>query len=101
MLKTIILAAALAVASQAAPNFTGNWKMNVAKSDFGPVPAPEELTRVIKHADPNLEIKTHQKGAQGDVSTELKYTTDGKPCINKVNGSDSAGTAKFEGDSLI
>lgn len=101
MLKNTLLAVALAVAAQAAPNFTGEWKMNIAKSDFGPVPAPSELTRSIQHKDPNLSIKTHQKGAQGDITTELKYTTDGKPCMNKVNGSDSAGTAKFEGDNLV
>src|SRR5277367_4263573 len=50
---------------QAAPNFSGDWKMNIAKSDFGPVPAPEVLTRAIKHTDPALEIATHQKGARG------------------------------------
>jgi hypothetical protein len=94
------LIAALGIA-QAAPNFTGTWKMNIAKSDFGPAPAPAELTRNIKHTDPNLEIKTHQKGDQGEVSTELKYTTDGKSCVNKVNGSDAKGTAKWEGDNLI
>lgn len=100
-LKAMVFAAAITAIAQAAPNFSGDWKMNIAKSDFGPVPAPEELTRAIQHKDPNLAIKTHQKGAQGDISTELKYTTDGKPCMNKVNGSDSAGTAKFEGDNLV
>jgi len=96
----LFLLSALGVA-QAAPNFSGQWKMNIAKSDFGPAPPPEELTRAIKHADPSLEFKTHQKGAQGEINTELKYTTDGKPCINKVNGSDSAGTAKYDGDHLV
>ncbi|MBZ5603254.1 MAG: hypothetical protein LAO79_13210 [Acidobacteriia bacterium] len=100
-LKAMVFAAAITAIAQAAPNFSGDWKMNIAKSDFGPVPAPEELTRAIQHKDLNLAIKTHQKGAQGDISTELKYTTDGKPCMNKVNGSDSAGTAKFEGDNLV
>jgi hypothetical protein len=75
--------------------------MNIAKSDFGPIPVPEMLTRSIKHADPSLEYTTHQKGAQGDITTHLKYTTDGKPCVNTVNGSEAKGTAKWQGDGLV
>ncbi len=40
------------------------------------------MTRTIKHNDPMLQISTHQKGAQGEATTELKYTTDGKPAEN-------------------
>ncbi len=75
--------------------------MNVAKSDFGPIPAPDSFTRTIKHSDPSLEYTTHQKGAQGDITTEVKYTTDGKPAVNKINGSDSKGTAKWQGEALL
>jgi hypothetical protein len=92
--------AALGVAS-AAPDFTGNWKMNVAKSEFGPIPAPEILTRTIQHHDPSLEYKTYQKGAQGEVTTEIKYSTDGKPSVNKVQDSDSKGSAHWQGTTLI
>ena len=42
------------------PNLSGEWKMNPAKSDFGAMPAPEVLTRVIKHSDPSLQITTHR-----------------------------------------
>jgi hypothetical protein len=86
---------------EAAPNFSGDWKMNIAKSDFGPVPAPGVLTRAIKHNDPALEIATHQKGARGEVNTQLKYTTDGKPCMNTVQGGEAKGTATWHGDSLV
>jgi hypothetical protein len=83
------------------PNFTGEWKMNPSKSNFGPVPAPDLLTRSIKHHDPDLQITTHQKGGRGESTTELKYTTDGKPATNKVQGLDSKGTARWEGDKLV
>jgi len=86
---------------QAAPNFSGDWKMNIAKSDFGPVPAPEVLTRAIKHTDPALEIATHQKGARGEVNSQLKYTTDGKPCSNTVQGGEAKGTATWHGENLV
>jgi hypothetical protein len=96
-----ILALGSSLPAQAAPNFSGDWKMNIAKSDFGPVPAPEILTRAIKHSDPSLEIATHQKGARGEVDSQLKYTTDGKPCVNTVQGGEAKGTARWQGDTLV
>jgi hypothetical protein len=87
----------LAAQSQAAPNLTGVWKLNLAKSDYGPVPQPEAMTRTINHNDPTLQISTYQKGAQGEATTELKYSTDGKMMENKG----SKGSAKWDGDKLV
>lgn len=89
----------LAAQSQAATNFSGEWKLNLAKSDYGPIQqyAPEFMIRTIKHDEPAIQISTHQKGAQGEVTTDLKYTTDGKPAENKG----SKGTAKWDGDKLV
>jgi hypothetical protein len=91
----------LAAHAQAATNFSGEWKLNLAKSDYGPIQqfAPEFMIRTIKHDDPALHISTHQKGAQGEVTTELNYTTDGKPVENK--SANSKGTAKWDGDKLV
>jgi hypothetical protein len=82
---------------KAATNFTGAWKLNLAKSDYGPVPQPEVMSRTINHNDPSLQISTYQKGAQGEATTELKYTTDGKLAENKG----SKGTAKWDGEKLV
>lgn len=89
----------LAAQSQAATNFSGEWKLNLAKSDYGAIAqfAPEFMTRTIKHEDPDLQISTHQKGAAGELTTDVKYTTDGKPAENKG----SKGTAKFDGDKMV
>ena len=100
-MRTVLTMIALAGLAAAAPNFSGDWKMNVAKSDFGPLPAPDLLTRSIKHADPALAYTTHQKGAQGDVTTDVKYTTDGKPATNTINGTEAKGTAKWQGEALL
>ena len=40
---TLILLVGLACAAQAKPNFTGDWKLNADKSDFGPLPPPEKM----------------------------------------------------------
>jgi hypothetical protein len=89
----------LAAQSQAATNFSGEWKLNLAKTDYGPIAQylPEFMIRTIQHDDPAIHISTHQKGAQGEVTTDLKYTTDGKQSENK----DSKGTAKWDGDKLV
>lgn len=87
--------------AQAVPNLSGEWKLNIALSDYGSIPAPQMMTRSIQHNDPSLHISTHQKGAQGESTTELVYTTDGRECVNKIQGSEARGTAKWQGDRLI
>jgi hypothetical protein len=100
-MRFLLASIAIIGLAQAAPNFTGEWKMNIAKSDFGPIPPPEVLTRSIRHKDPVLEYSSRQKGAQGEITTEIKYTTDGKPAVNKMNGAEAKGTAKWQGDNLV
>ena len=52
-MKKLVLAAACfafaATAQNSKPNFSGTWELDTAKSDFGPLPAPEKQTRVIEH----------------------------------------------------
>jgi len=97
MQRALVLTALLAVPLAAAPNFTGNWMLNLAKSQYGQFPAPEVMVRQIQHKDPALSMSTYQKGAQGEVTTELKYSTDGKPAVNGQN----QGSAHWENDKLV
>jgi len=87
--------------AQSVPNLSGEWKLNIALSDYGSIPAPQMMTRTIQHNDPSLHISTHQKGAQGESTTDLVYTTDGRECVNKIQGSEARGTAKWQSDRLI
>ncbi len=88
---------ALALPLLAAPNFSGSWMLNVSKSQYGQFPAPEVMMRSVKMQGPLLTMSTYQKGAQGEVTTELKYTTDGKPSVNGAN----TGTASWSGETLV
>ena len=63
----MLLAAGLAIAK---PNFTGDWKLDADKSNFGPMPPPTSMSLDIDHTDPNLKIVTKQSGAQGDLEYE-------------------------------
>ena len=94
------LSAMLATAADK-PNFTGAWKLNVPKSEFGMMPAPEKQERTIKHEDPKMNINSVSVGPQGEQKTESNYTTDGKDSINKVRGADVKSVAAWEGDKLV
>jgi hypothetical protein len=100
MRKAIFLLT-LFCATLSAANFSGEWKLDPAKSDFGPAPAPELMTRSIKQTLPAVEISTHQKGAAGESTTQLKYTLDGKESVNKLPTGESKGTAKLDGDHMV
>jgi len=85
----------------AKPNFTGEWKMNSAKSSFAPLPSPERMARKISQHDSHLKIKTTQFGQQREIVTELSYTTDGAQCKNVISGQEFTGTASWDGDTLV
>jgi hypothetical protein len=87
--------------ARAAANFSGDWKLNTAKSDFGPMPAPDKLTMKIDHKEPAILIKQEQSGAMGDMNVDMKYTTDGKESTNTMGPMEVKSTAKWEGDVLV
>ena len=102
LLSTICLLA-LAGAALAAPNFSGNWKINASKSSSGGRPLPERFERKVTHAEPALQVSTTRSGFQGgaDTTTEAKYTTDGKETTNPgFGGSEMKSVAKWDGDAL-
>ena len=101
----LLLTTASAWAQDATPNFTGKWNLDIAKSDFGPMPPPESVVHVIDHKEPNLKVVTTQKGPQGEVTNERILTTDGKENVNKVRmgGPDPQevkSTSKWNGKTL-
>lgn len=85
----------------AAPNLTGEWKLDLSKSQYGTIPAPLAVTRKITNQGVSLSMSTYQKSAQREATSELNYTTDGKVCINKATNGESKGTAKWDGDKLV
>jgi hypothetical protein len=87
--------------ASAKPNFTGEWKMNPARSNFAPLPAPDTMVRTISQQDSHLKIKTTQFGQQREIVTELTYTTDGAKCKNVIRGQEFIGTAVWDSDTLV
>jgi len=61
------------------PDFTGKWKLNNAKSDFGPMPGgPDKFERTIDHKDPNLKMTTVQAFQGQERSNDVEYVIDGQ-----------------------
>jgi len=100
LLASVILAVALSVA-QAKSDFTGTWKVNVAKSDFGPAPTPDSVVETIVHQEPTVKVKYVQVGGTGDVSSDMEYTTDGKESVNHLGDNEFKTKLRWEGDDLV
>jgi hypothetical protein len=102
--KLALIMAALASIALAAdkPNFSGDWKMNAAKSNFGPIPAPATYTRKVTHAEPSITIENTQTGtAMGDQHDTRTYTTDGKEISYQANGADVKASISWDGNALL
>jgi hypothetical protein len=103
LLKAVLIVAALAGSALAAdkPDFSGDWKMNAAKSNFGALPAPATYTRKVTHAEPSITIEDSQTGgAMGDQHDKRTYTTDGAPVTYQANGADVKAALTWNCDAL-
>jgi hypothetical protein len=107
-MRTIIKSASaiafFAVAALAAdkPNFSGEWSLNIDKSNMGPMPPPTSMTRKVDHSDPALTFTEAIVGSpQGDVTTTVKVTTDGKETTNQMMGNPAKTTASWDGSTLV
>ncbi|MBI4891392.1 MAG: hypothetical protein HY821_12265 [Acidobacteria bacterium] len=85
----------------AAPDFSGSWKINKLKSDFGPMPPPDSLTMTIDHKDPKLTVVNKQSRDGNEFESTSNYTTDGKECVNEFRGNSRKSTLKWEGETLV
>ncbi len=101
--KSVLIIVALASFALAAdkPNFSGEWKLNAAKSNFGPLPAPATFTRKVTHAEPSITIEDTQTGtAAGDQHDTHTYTTNGKEITFQANGADVKSALTWDGNAL-
>jgi hypothetical protein len=93
---TTLLLVALAVSvSAAADQQSGTWKMNVAKSNYNPGPAPKAITvKVVSDAE-NIKLSSDGIDTAGNP-THLEYTAkyDGKDY--PVTGAPNADTVAIE-----
>jgi hypothetical protein len=96
---TLLIAGAPRAAGH--PNFSGEWKVNAAQSNWGQMPAPTRFDQKITHNDPDLKVVTDQSGPFGDFTSDFTFTTDGKECSNQMNDFKMKSIVKWEGDTLV
>lgn len=103
MIRRIFLLTASAALMFAAdkPDFSGHWVVDVSKSDFGMMPPPEKMERVVEHKDPDFKMKSTQVGARGEQTSEVKYTTDGKEATIQMRNREAKVVAKWDGNKLV
>ncbi len=94
---------ALLALAVAAPDFSGTWVRDKAKSDpmmgrpGGGEPPDMEVTMNIKQDANSLEIETQR----GERSSKVKYTLDGKENTNPMGRGEVVSKSKWNGDTLV
>jgi hypothetical protein len=95
---------AQAQAKQQAPvhtNFSGRWRMDKEKSDFGAFAKPDIVVRVIDQHDPTMNVHTVQTNGQKTSTIDAVYMTDGSLVNNVINGRDAASKAFWDDKALV
>ena len=83
------------------PNFSGEWTMNAAKSNFGQLPPPAKFVRKIQHSEPSLTVIEEQSASGGDSTTTRKITTDGKSVTLELNGAAALCSSVWDGADIV
>ena len=94
----VIVAMASAAIAAEKPNFSGQWKINVGASNFGPMPASASYVRKVNHDGSTITMEDVD-GPAG-ASYTWKYVTDGKAKVYKTKGLDVQSVAGWEGDAI-
>lgn len=100
-LAILILTVTFIALSQAKPDFSGNWKLNIGRSNFGALPAPDSGTLRVEHNEPALKMVSITVTGSGERSYELSFTTDGKECTNWVGNIEVKSVLRWDGVKLV
>ena len=83
MYRRILFAAALMfivapnLRAQERPDFSGTWRLNLAKSDYGDLQGPESRTDVIEQHDGRISESVTAEGRRRRQQYTLSFATDG------------------------
>lgn len=90
------LAALNLVSAAEHPSFTGTWKMDAAKSDFGSLPAVGSIVDRIGQQEPELVINRARDGQNLIIAIPL----DGDSKQNDILGLDMKTQGHWDGNTL-
>lgn len=73
----LLFVAASTLRAQQDPDFSGTWKLNLAKSDYGDMQGPETRTDVIEQHDGQISENVTAEGRHRKQHYTLTFATDG------------------------
>ncbi len=80
------------------PNFSGIWKMNLEKSDFGPQTPPQSAEYVVRHVGSTVAFNYTQDG----TTTRVDLTPDNEERITSTTAETAVWTrAYWSGNALV
>jgi prophage tail gpP-like protein len=101
VLATLVLLAQATFAQDGKPNFSGHWRLDKSKSDFGSGPQPDEVSEVIDHHEPTLVVNSTTRQSGREDKRSVRYTTDGAENTNMVAGHTMQTKTHWEGGRLV
>jgi hypothetical protein len=102
LIAMLVTTLALFVATAAADQSSGTWKMNPEKSKYSPGPAPKNLTVVVESDDTNYKIDATGTDADGKpMHVQYSAKFDGKdyPATGVANA-DSVSVKRIDTDTI-
>ena len=92
-----------AASTAKAPDYSGTWELDPAKSNFGPQPAPSRMVMKVRHAGTSLQIVAEaSSSAVGEQRDSVLYTLGGPAIAHEVaNVGPSMTSAAVEGGKLV
>lgn len=82
------------------PNYSGRWKMDKEKSDFGKFKAPDMIVRVVDEHEPTMNIHTIQTTDGKSTTSDVSYFVDGRETTNVLSGRDATSKSFWDGSTL-
>jgi hypothetical protein len=79
------------------PDISGTWKLDAAKSDFGPFPGPSSMTDRIEQQPGEITVNRDRAGDPVVIHIPL----DGTERTNDLRGNSMKTTAHWDGGTLV
>ena len=101
-MKALIYVLMLLPAAQASskPDFSGQWAINAAESDFGVIPPPQCRRLTLGHREPEFVVEEARQDGTS-CAAPVRYTTDGVPVTYTAEGATRRARLTWSGDHLV
>jgi ketosteroid isomerase-like protein len=83
-----VLLAAMPLAAQERPDFSGVWRLDPSMSRMigggGPATDEHQITWLVDHREPDIAVVVNVRDAHGSHEFTFRCTTDGAECVNEL-----------------